>query len=360
MTTKYYHLQFTIAASTSPDARGISIAATKGYIKFSTNAALSASMAGLTNGFYTNNTLTNGVTNDNVLIPNLSPRQDPVSNEVELTLNNINEDSVTKDYYTLLTSLTPDGIVINNTSIDDLSKDFVNATGGTASSIVSYKVIGTGGGSLVNSSGYLYYVIGTEQYETTSVFTFTTIAGPGASASDFGSAVHNCFLEGTKLYAHVHDKDLYVNIEDLREGDLVNTYLHGKKAIKFIGKDSLFNKPDKWNGCLKKFPKSEDMIDDLYITGAHSLLVDELSENEAEGVMAIYGTANRKIDDKFMLNAWASEKAEPVLDSDFFTIYHLVLEHDDDEDKKYGIWANGVLTESQSERHFVAKSYKLL
>lgn len=197
-------------------------------------------------------------------------------------------------------------------------------------------------------------------YQPTGVtISFTTIAGAADNLANdgvnrFGSgSVHNCFLEGTKIYAHVHDKDVYVNIEDLREGDLINTYLHGKKVIKFIGKDTLFNNPDKWNGCLKKLPKSGDMIDDLYITGAHSLLVDEVSEKESEGVIAIYGTSNRKIDDKFMLNAWVSEKTEPVLTKDFFTIYHIVLEHDEDENKKYGIWANGVLTESQCEKHFI-------
>jgi hypothetical protein len=203
--------------------------------------------------------------------------------------------------------------------------------------------------------------------DTGSTISFSTIAGAAdnlenTGANQFGGdgTVSNCFLEGTKLYAHVHDKDVYINIEDLRSGDLVNTYLHGKKAIKFIGKDTLFNNPDKWNGCLKKLPKSGDMIDDLFITGAHSLLVDELSEKESDGIMAIYGTTNRKIDDKFMLNAWVSEKAEPGLAAEFFKIYHLVLEHDDDEYKKYGIWANGLLTESQCEKHFLKKTHEEL
>jgi hypothetical protein len=201
---------------------------------------------------------------------------------------------------------------------------------------------------------------------TGSTITYYSIAGAADNLANTGTnvfgagTVNRCFLEGTKLYAHVHDKDLYVNIEDLRSGDILNTYLHGKKAIKFIGKDTLFNNPDKWNGCLKKFPKSGDMTDDLFITGAHSLLVDELSEKESDGIMAIYGTTDRKIDDKFMLNAWVSEKAEPVLVAEFFTIYHVVLEHDDDEDKKYGIWANGVLAESQCEKHFLKGTHKLL
>jgi hypothetical protein len=354
--SKWYHLQYTISAS-GPDLNEIEIHETHGYVKFeSTSGVDSAAVVGNSKGFYTNNTLTNGLTNNNQLTPHLEPDQHPTN--VILTLNNIgNNPTVTKNNYTSISSLTPTASVTDTSAINDISKDFVNATGGSgvtaATNITKFGIEGEGSGPLVNSSGIITYTIGPTTYATTSVFTFTKVAGPGNSQSDFGAAVNNCFLQGTKLYAHVHDKDLYVNIEDLRSGDIVNTYLHGKKAIKFIGKDTLFNNPDKWNGCLKKFPKSGDMTDDLFITGAHSLLVDELSEKESDGIMAIYGTTDRKIDDKFMLNAWVSEKAEPVLAADFFTIYHLVLEHDDDEDKKYGIWANGVLTESQCEKHFL-------
>jgi hypothetical protein len=356
--SKWYHLQFTISASPA-DENGIAIAATSGYVKFeSTSVAGSSAVNGISRGFYTNNTLTNGSRNGNRVTPHLSPNQDRTG--VLLILNNIgNNPTVTKNNYTSISTLTPSASVssIPGSAIDNISKDFVNATGGIdgidAMDIGNFGIIAQGGVPLVNSSGDITYTILPTTYSTASVFTFTTVAGPGNSENDFGAAVNNCFLEGTKLYAHLHDKDVYVNIEDLRKGDLVNTYLHGKKAIKFIGKDTLFNNPDKWNGCLKKIPKSGDMIDDLYVTGAHSLLVDELSEKESDGILAIYGTADRKVDDKFMLNAWVSDKAEPVLDADFFTIYHLVLEHDDDENKKYGIWANGLLTELQCEKHFL-------
>lgn len=362
--SKWYHLQFTISAS-GPDAHGISIAETHGYVKFeSTSGVGTSAVAGSSQGFYTNNTFTNGSENTNhVTPPPLSPDQHPTN--VLLSLNKIgNNPTVTKNNYTSISSLTPTASVTDTSAINDLSKDFVDATGGSgataATNIEKFGIEGPASGPLVNSSGVITYTIGATTYYTTSDFTFTTVAGPGANANDFGPAVNNCFLQGTKLYAHVHDKDLYVNIEDLRSGDIVNTYLHGKKAIKFIGKDTLFNNPDKWNSCLKKLPKSGHMTDDLFITGAHSILVDELSEKELEGVVAIYGTADRKIDDKFMLNAWVSEKAESVLAGDFFTIYHVVLEHDEDENKKYGIWANGLLVESQCEKHFLKKPYELL
>jgi len=173
------------------------------------------------------------------------------------------------------------------------------------------------------------------------------------------SKTPGCFVEGTKLLAHVHDKDLYVNIEDLREGDLVNTYLHGKKTIKFIGKGQLKNDKNQWNNCIRRLPKSGDMTDDLLVTGAHSILVDELSEKESEGMVTIYGTADRKIDDKTLVLSWVSDKFEAIDDEEDYTYYHLVLENDD-TDKRYGIWANGVLTETQSEKHFLAKPYELL
>lgn len=169
-----------------------------------------------------------------------------------------------------------------------------------------------------------------------------------------------CFVEGTKLSVNIENNDQYVNIEDLRKGDLVNTYLHGKKAIKFIGKGELTNNPDKWNNCVRRLPKTDDMTDDLFVTGAHSILVDELSEKESEGMVSIYGTADRKIDDKTLLLSWVSEKFEAVEGKDNYTYYHLVLEHEQDEMKRYGIWANGVLTESQCEKHFLDKTYELL
>jgi hypothetical protein len=200
----------------------------------------------------------------------------------------------------------------------------------------------------------IYSVVGTGANATltriTSQYTMTITAALNPA----------CFIEGTKLLVHSHDKDIYVNIQDLRVGDLVKTYLHGDKRIKFIGRGIMTNAPNVWNGCVRRLAKSGDMIEDLFVTGAHSILVNELSTKETEGMISIYGTANRKIDDKTLLLSWVSDKFDAVNDNKNYTYYHLVLEHDNDENKRYGIWANGILTESQSEKHFLAKPYDLL
>jgi hypothetical protein len=200
---------------------------------------------------------------------------------------------------------------------------------------------------------HLYYHTGSTWTEVVSIDTHVQM-----NVTDAVNPA--CFIEGTKLLAHIKDKDTYVKIEDLRTGDLVKTHLHGYKPIKFIGKGRMTNNPEQWNGCVRKLPKSADMIDDLFVTGAHSILVDSLSEKEKEGMLAIYGTTDRKIDDKTLVLSWVSDNFEAVDDNTDYTYYHLVLEHDNDHEKRYGIWANGVLTESQSEKHFFKKPYELL
>jgi hypothetical protein len=167
-----------------------------------------------------------------------------------------------------------------------------------------------------------------------------------------------CFIEGSKIYAHVNNKDTYVPVQDLKKGDLVKTYLHGYRKIKMIGKNTLKNDPSKWNSCIKRLPKNRlGAFEDLILTGAHSILVDNLSEKEKSGQLAIYNTTDRKVDGKYLLLAFASENFEKVNDNNTYTYYHFVLEHDDDVNTRYGVWANGVLTETQPEKHFLTKNY---
>lgn len=167
-----------------------------------------------------------------------------------------------------------------------------------------------------------------------------------------------CFIEGSKIYAHVNNKDTYVPIQTLKKGDLVKTHLHGYRKITMIGKNTLTNDPTKWNHCIKRLPKNKlGAFEDLILTGAHSILVDNLSEKEKSGQLAIYNTTDRKVDGKYLLLAFASENFETIHDNNVYTFYHFVLEHDDDVNARYGVWANGVLTETQPEKHFLTKSY---
>ena len=159
-----------------------------------------------------------------------------------------------------------------------------------------------------------------------------------------------CFNEDTKILCLNHSlEEEYVPIQDLKKGDLVKTYLHGYRKVDLIHKGVLFNNPNKWNQCMYKMEKTEEngLLEDLIVTGGHSILVDEFTETEKEklnknGVKEyIY-----KIDDKYLLFASASDHFVPLTDNEKYNYYHLTLENNGDGNQQFGIWANGILTET--------------
>jgi len=46
--------------------------------------------------------------------------------------------------------------------------------------------------------------------------------------------------------------------------------------------------------------------------------------------------------------------------TNLYTYYHFILENDGDNDKRYGVWANGILTETPSKNQFTNHKYTLL
>lgn len=84
---------------------------------------------------------------------------------------------------------------------------------------------------------------------------------------------------------------------------------------------------------------------DLLITGWHSILVDELTPQEHESQNKI--NFNHTIDDKQLLLSSVSEKFSKIQSNNLFEYYHFVLE-DKDEDRRYGVYANGILVELPS------------
>jgi len=105
------------------------------------------------------------------------------------------------------------------------------------------------------------------------------------------------------------------------------------------------------------------MTDDLIISGGHSILVDKLYDNEKQ-IQRQTSSKTLKIDDKYMLFACASNKFEKMMNKNVYTYYHIVIDNTDELSvqnksmyKQYGIWANGILTESISQYGY--KMYKL-
>jgi hypothetical protein len=195
-----------------------------------------------------------------------------------------------------------------------------------------------------------------------------------------------CFKEGTKILCMIDKREQYVAIEDIKENTFVKIYNktgkggHYRKA-KFIVKSALENSSESTINklyCIKK-EKHNKLIEDLYVTGSHALLYDDLTDIEYEkmsrlvdhyntytirleneenmstedventkSLMKYYNDYKMELEDKYKLIAYFDDRFEEVNDEGVFNIYHIVLENANKYDN-YGIWANGILAESTCE-----------
>ena len=154
-----------------------------------------------------------------------------------------------------------------------------------------------------------------------------------------------CFNKDTKILCLENDVEIYIKIQDILVGTLVKTYKHGYKKVKKIYKGLLRNNPKKPFSWMYKMNKSYKMTDDLIVTGRHSILVDKLSYKNYRDIISFKGEPRIKIDDKYLILACVSEKFEQIKDNNMYEYYHISL-HSDGKQKRYGIYANGVLTET--------------
>jgi len=165
-----------------------------------------------------------------------------------------------------------------------------------------------------------------------------------------------CFNEGTKILGLGKDLvDAYVAIEELKTGDLVKTYKHGYRRIEAIGKNTMVNTPECFNLCMYKLEKTEEngVTEDLIVTGGHSILVDDMDEEEAVENTKLFGGHSHKIDDKKLLLSAASKRFVKLENRDKYTYYHLLLENAGKDTDMFGVWANGVLTETPNKIEFM-------
>ena len=170
-----------------------------------------------------------------------------------------------------------------------------------------------------------------------------------------------CFNQGTKiLYLNKNLADEYIVVENLRRGDLVKTFKHGYRKIDMIGKNSMINNPDKYNSCMYKMIKTEEngLTEDLILTGDHSILVDDLGVYQKMNEYIFKSTP--MIDGKYLLLVSISKEFTKMLDNNVYTYYHFILENNDDDNERFGVWADGVLTETPSKNQFINRNFTLI
>jgi hypothetical protein len=155
-----------------------------------------------------------------------------------------------------------------------------------------------------------------------------------------------CFVKGTKILCFVDNEEIYVPIETLTTNNYVKTYKNGYKKILYIKKFSLINSMrtpvtivEKINKIYKLAKENyEELFEDLYVSGGHSILVDTLTEEENKLNQIVFW--NYKIGDKIRLLTYVNEKAIPINDDFRYEMYHITTGEEE------GIYANGILTES--------------
>jgi hypothetical protein len=146
-----------------------------------------------------------------------------------------------------------------------------------------------------------------------------------------------CYNRGTKILC----ENGYRLIEELKIGDLVQTYLHGNLPIECIKSNKMINNPDKWSECMYRLPLTE--FEDLIVTGGHGILKNTINDLDSDK-MWINSYRFSKIGKLFLHRAAFCKDFIKIETAEQFEYYHLSLKGKNN--KRYGIWANGVLSES--------------
>ena len=178
--------------------------------------------------------------------------------------------------------------------------------------------------------------------------TSLTLKAQFPAGSTFFFQLNFCFREDSLILSYFNDKEQYIPINYLKTGMLVKTFNHGYKPIFGISKSIICdsdNKDFKLYKCSKRY--YPEVFQDLYITGNHSILVDDVTEKQrSDSIKAMERFCTT--DGKGRLMAHLDDRAVPHSFTGTCNIFHLALEHDDIH-SNYGIYANGLLVETTSK-----------
>jgi hypothetical protein len=242
----------------------------------------------------------------------------------------------------------------------NLTGDFCFACGSDGALNIFYEthavksVLVPQGGSLVTAAtnynnGNNIVVMENNKSETYSV---TNLFPPGPVPGDPVVNI-SCFKEGSKILCYKEGREVYVNIEKIRKGDLIKTARNGYLPVDMIGKRRFENpkfvssrEKNRLYICTPyEYP---ELTNDLIITGCHAILKDIITEEQKRKMLDLLGNIY-VTDHKYRLPACLDERAKPFLQQGDFNIWHIALQNDDYY-MNYGIYANGLLVESCSKR----------
>jgi hypothetical protein len=156
-----------------------------------------------------------------------------------------------------------------------------------------------------------------------------------------------CFKENSKISCFKDNAEIDINIQDLKNGDLVKTLKNGYLPISIIGKkicknpNSLIRIKDR----LYKLAKNKyypELKEDLILTGSHSILEIYLEDYKKSEIILFEGGVYFT-DNLYRLPTYLDNRTDIYDDYSDSTVYNFAL--GDDENTNYGIYANGLLVE---------------
>lgn len=162
-----------------------------------------------------------------------------------------------------------------------------------------------------------------------------------------------CFRDGSKIltFNPATGREQYTAVENVRPGTLVKTRMSGYVPVCMVGTSTVTipndaeRTADRLYVCTKEqFP---ELTEDLYITGHHSILVNNMTDAEreecAEEMGRVYMTEGRCRLPAHIDRRTRVYEAPGAVER----IWHFALENND-EQMNYGVYANGLLVESCS------------
>ena len=222
---------------------------------------------------------------------------------------------------------------VNDTSIA--------VTGNGTGSVVQNSLGTSSAASLKNNGEHLYFTIPSGFGNASEFFKYFCYAH-SSMIEYFAIDSAPCFDESTKILCMKNNKEKYIPVSELKKGDLVVTYKNGVRPIsKIANRTQIFNVDNDYKETMYCMKKHGNMIDDLKVTGRHSILVNDWSTHNT--VSSRTNKPHSYIEDKALLGAAYCNMFEVETKPTKHTIYHIALEG---EKRRYGIYANGALMES--------------
>jgi hypothetical protein len=213
----------------------------------------------------------------------------------------------------------------------------VLGNGNSYSAIASYN---SGNNIIIAQNSYTTIVNG-----AIVLYSITNKYSPGQSSVP-------CFKDDTNILCFRDGEEVYMKVQDIRNGVLVKTLLHGYVPVNMIGTTKLYNSGDMLRGTDRLYvcspDKYPDLTEDLVLTGTHSILEDTITEQQRQGTIEMLGRL-MVTDKKYRIMAFLDERARPYTEEGVFTIWHIALDNDN-YFMNYGIYANGLLVETCSKR----------